>query len=135
MTTSAPSTRAHVSPALAAVLDLVLIIVFAAIGRATHAESLTAALATAWPFVVGGAIGWLLWWAMRRTAPVSMAGGVVVWVCTVAGGMAVRALIGQGTALSFVVVASIATAILLLGWRALAALVTRRRGRERSVSV
>jgi hypothetical protein len=42
---------------------------------------------------------------------------VTVWVCTVAVGMLIRALISAGIATSFIVVASLSTAVLLLGWR------------------
>ena len=44
--------------------------------------------------------------------------GVVVWVRTVAVGMLLRKATSQGVAVSFVVVASAVTAVLLLGWRA-----------------
>ncbi len=44
--------------------------------------------------------------------------GVVVWIATVAVGMLLRRVSGQGVAVSFVVVASTVTAVLLLGWRA-----------------
>ena len=39
---------------------------------------------------------------------------------------AAQGSLGQGTALSFVVVASLSTAILLLGWRVVAAALARR---------
>ena len=45
---------------------------------------------------------------------------------TVVVGMLLRKATSQGTAFSFVVVASVVTAILLLGWRAVAAVPTRR---------
>jgi hypothetical protein len=44
----------------------------------------------------------------------------------VAIGMLLRWVVHQGVAVSFVIVASIATALFLLGWRAVAALVLRR---------
>ena len=50
-----------------------------------------------------------------------------MWVCTVAVGMALRKATGEGIALSFVAVASLVTALLILGWRAVAAGLTRRR--------
>lgn len=114
------------SPVLAAVLDLVSVVVFAAIGRAAHGEAWTGALATAWPFLFGCGLGWAIWWAMRRTEPVTLPAGVVVWLSTVAGGMVIRALFGQGTHWSFVLVSLVATAILMLGWRAVAALRARK---------
>ena len=113
--------------ALALLADVVCVLVFCTIGRRSHAEgvTLTGVLATAWPFLTGTAIAWLSPTTWRRpTALVPT--GVLVWACTVAVGMLMRRLNGQGTALSFVVVASLTTAILLLGWRAGAAIRTRR---------
>ena len=51
--------------------------------------------------------------------------GVVVWVCTVAVGMLLRKATSAGAAVSFVVVASAATAVMLLGWRVAVAAVQR----------
>ena len=102
----------------ALVLDVVLVIVFAAIGRSSHEEGLTVlgVVETAAPFLAGLALGWLVArWA--RVVPVSRAGGLVVWVCTVAGGMVVRQLAGEGTAFSFIVVASIVLGLFLLASR------------------
>lgn len=110
-------TRSRTPAALAA--DVVCVVVFCAIGRRSHAEGLTVAgvAETAWPFLTGTAAGWLLARAWRR--PVALLPtGVVVWVSTVVIGMLLRKLTGQGTATSFIVVASLTTAALLLGWRA-----------------
>ena len=116
------------SPAVAAVLDLLVVVLFAAVGRRSHAEAtaLSGLFHTAWPFVVGGAIGWLAAFALYRNkfdAFLLVPTGIVVWVMTVVVGMALRALSGQGTAFSFIIVATVVTAVLLLGWRALARLV------------
>lgn len=114
-----PRTRSRTPAALAA--DVVCVVVFCAIGRRSHAEGLTVAgvAETAWPFLTGTAVGWLLARAWRRPAAL-LPTGVVVWVSTVVIGMLLRKLTGQGTATSFVVVASLTTAALLLGWRAIA---------------
>jgi hypothetical protein len=48
-----------------------------------------------------------------------------VWLCTVVVGMLLRKLTSAGTAPSFIVVASLSTALLLLGWRAGVALLSR----------
>ncbi|MDV6260203.1 DUF3054 domain-containing protein [Rhodococcus yunnanensis] len=113
------------SPAVAAVLDLLMIVLFAAIGRRSHAEAtaLSGLFHTAWPFVVGAAIGWIATFALYRNkfdAFLIVPTGIVVWVMTVALGMVLRAVTGQGTAGSFIIVATLSTAVLLLGWRALA---------------
>lgn len=113
--------------ALALLADVACVLVFCAIGRRSHAEgvTITGVLATAWPFLTGTALAWAA--PGTRRQPTSLApAGVLVWVATVAVGMLLRKATGQGTALSFVVVASLTTAILLLGWRAGAAIRNRR---------
>ncbi|OBK74710.1 DUF3054 domain-containing protein [Mycobacterium sp. 1274761.0] len=106
------------SSAFAALADLVAVLVFCAVGRRSHAEGLTASgvAETAWPFLAGAVIGWLLSRAWRRPTAV-VPTGLVVWVCTVAVGMVLRKATSAGVAASFVVVAAAATAVLLLGWR------------------
>ncbi len=102
-------------------LDLLAVLVFAAIGRRSHAEGLTAAgvLVTVWPFAAGTLIGWAASRGWRAPTSV-LATGVPVWVATVAVGMVLRRSTGEGTAVSFVVVATVVLAVLLLGWRAAA---------------
>ncbi len=118
---------AQARPALAAfATDVVCVIVFCTIGRRSHAEGLTVSgiAETAWPFLVGTLVGWLLSLGWRRpTALVPT--GVTVWVCTVAVGMLLRKLTSAGVAPSFIVVASLSTAVLLLGWRGGARLLIR----------
>jgi hypothetical protein len=113
------------SPAVAAVLDLVVIVLFAAIGRRSHDEAtaLSGLFHTAWPFVVGAAVGWIATFALYRNkfdAFLVVPTGILVWVTTVVGGMILRTATGQGTATAFIIVATISTAVLLLGWRAIA---------------
>ena len=113
--------------ALSALLaDIVCVIVFCTIGRRSHAEGLTVAgiAQTAWPFLAGTVVGWLLIGGWRRPYTV-IPTGLVVWLCTVVVGMLLRKATSAGVQTSFVVVASIATAVLLLGWRAVAALLRR----------
>lgn len=106
------------TPALALLADLVCVVVFCTIGRRSHAEGLTVAgiAETAWPFLAGTAVGWLASRAWRRPLALTPT-GVLIWVSTVAVGMVLRKLSGQGVAVSFVIVASLVTALLLLGWR------------------
>lgn len=119
--------RRRVRRALIALLaDIVCVIVFCTIGRRSHAEGLTVSgiAQTAWPFLAGTAVGWLLIGGWRRPFTV-IPTGVTVWVCTVAGGMLLRKATSAGVSTSFVVVASVSTAVLLLGWRSAAALFRR----------
>lgn len=108
--------------------DIIFVIVFCTIGRRSHAEGLTidGIAQTAWPFLSGTLLGWLLargWVRPLAVAPT----GIIVWIATVAIGMLLRKASSQGVAVSFVIVASIVTALFLLGWRAVTALVMSRR--------
>ncbi|HTH88791.1 DUF3054 domain-containing protein [Mycobacterium sp.] len=111
---------------IALLADIVCVIVFCTIGRRSHAEGLTVAgiAQTAWPFLAGTGVGWLLIRGWRQPFTV-IPTGVVVWVCTVVVGMLLRKATSAGVQASFVVVASIVTAVLLLGWRVVAALFRR----------
>lgn len=105
-----------------AVLDVLLVLVFAAVGRRSHAEGLDlAGLArTALPFLVGAAAGWLLASIVLSSGPRTLAFGAVVVAATVVVGMVLRAVAAQGVATSFVIVASVVLTVFLLGWRLLA---------------
>jgi Protein of unknown function (DUF3054) len=115
-------------PALVALAtDAVCVLVFCTIGRRSHAEGLhlSGIVETAWPFLAGTGVGWLVARGWRRPAAV-VPTGLVVWVCTVAIGMLLRKATSGGVAPIFVAVASVSTALLLLGWRAAASLMMRR---------
>lgn len=103
---------------LAAALDSASVVVFVAAGRRTHEQDpgIAGLLATAAPFLIALAVGWLI--ARAWNAPMSMRTGLIVWATTIVGGMLLRNLVfGDGTATSFVVVATAFTAACLLGWR------------------
>lgn len=112
------------------VLDAGLVVVFSTFGRGAHSEGLGVAQVrgTAWPFLIGLAVGWLILLATRR-APATVGSGVLVWLATLVVGMVIRGL-GDGRVphWSFMVVAGVVTAVLLIGWRAIRAAVVRRRG-------
>jgi hypothetical protein len=103
---------------LAVVADAVAIALFALIGRANHHEStgIHGVWHTAWPFLLGAALGLALT-AYARVAPTSLRAGVRVWVWTLVIGMVVRAATGGGTAVAFVIVAAIVLGVFLVGWR------------------
>ncbi|GEP26794.1 MULTISPECIES: DUF3054 domain-containing protein [Cryobacterium] len=113
----------------AGVLDAALVLLFAAIGRLSHGETLAGLGVTAWPFLGGLIIGWLLLRAWRHPLSVVWT-GLGIWIATVAGGLLLRLAGGQGVQLSFAIVTTIVLGIFLLGWRAIAALV-RRTSRKR----
>lgn len=109
-------------------IDLLAVIVFVLIGRASHGEGILGLLVTLWPFAVGLLVGHVLALVLgqRETRSVRWA-GIVVWVSTVVVGMVLRAVSGQGVQLSFVIVTALVLAALLLGWRFVAWLIARRR--------
>ena len=97
------------------VVDLLLVGVFAVIGRLSHYGTLTPGgwWATAWPFLVGTLAAWAVLVAARRS-PAAVSSGVVVWLGALAGGMVLRQVSGQGTATPFVVVATLVLGALLV---------------------
>jgi hypothetical protein len=99
-------------------VDVICILVFAIVGRSSHQEAtdLLGVAHTAWPFLVGCLIGTLIGRTWRH--PYALTSGVAVWLVTVIGGMALRALTGAGVQLSFVIIASCVLALFIVGWRA-----------------
>lgn len=116
-------------PLAAAGADAVMILVFAAVGRDAHqrGDVVTGVMLTAWPFLAGAAMGWIIARAWRDPLSVWSA-GTAVWLGSVAGGMVLRALTGQTVVLPFVIVALLSLGLLLLGYRLLLAMFRRRRG-------
>lgn len=112
------------SAAIAFLADVVCVVIFCAIGRRSHAEGITLSgvAHTSWPFLTGTVAGWALSRGWRRPTALNPT-GLAVWVSTVVIGMLLRKASAQGVAVSFVIVASTVTAILLLGWRGAARLV------------
>jgi Protein of unknown function (DUF3054) len=118
-------TLAAMRPArLAVLLDVCCVLVFVVIGRASHTEgeTLPGIVSTGWPFLCGLAAGWVFSRAWRRPFALRPA-GLPVWLFTVALGMVLRVVSGQGAAAAFVVVALAFLGLFLLGWRLLARLV------------
>lgn len=116
------------TPLLALAADLICVLVFVVVGKADHATGLepAAVAATAWPFLAALALGWavtLAWRSPGRIWPT----GVLVWAVTVVGTMPFRLLSGEGAPFSFALVTSLFLAVTMLGWRAVALLVSRKR--------
>lgn len=110
------------------VIDAVLVVIFAALGRASHAEGLDleGLTRTAMPFLGAALLVWIfIVLTNRRFTPLRE--GLVVWAATVALGMLFRLMVGDGTDPAFVAVATGVLAAFLIGWRAIWWLVTRRR--------
>lgn len=138
MPTSAPSTpspariraRSTTWPAALAV-DVLLVLLFAGIGRNTHALDPAGVLQTAWPFLAGLLLGWAAW-QVHRAPFVLWPRGIALWLTTVAVGMGLRVLVGEGTAPSFVLVTLGVLAVLLLVPRCLVLLMRAARSRRRT---
>lgn len=112
---------------LAAGLDTFVVVLFVAVGRRNHDQDpgVGALVETAAPFLLGLVAAWLLVRAWRDPAAVRT--GLVLWPVTVAVGMILRRFVfDDGTAASFVVVATLFLGLGLVGWRALLALRSRR---------
>ncbi|MBS1905690.1 MAG: DUF3054 domain-containing protein [Actinobacteria bacterium] len=131
MTEVAPDRRSALSWPWAVGIDVVLVIVFAAIGRASHEHSVDplGVLETAWPFLVGLAAGWAVLRAWRAPAAPLRTGALLV-VITVVLGMILRVVSGGSTAIAFIIVATVTLLVFLVGWRAIAALASRARARR-----
>jgi len=108
-------------------VDAAVLVAFAVIGRASHAERLDVAgiAETAWPFLVAGLIGSGLGYALVRFS--WLVQGLVVWAAAALGGLVLRVATGGTAAPAFVAVASATLGLLLVGWRGLAHLASRRR--------
>jgi Protein of unknown function (DUF3054) len=102
----------------AVVADVLVVLVFAAIGRASHDESdgLGGIWHTAWPFLIGTLLG-LAVARLTRSDPLSVNTGVRVCLWTLVIGMVLRHTIGDGTPVAFVIVAAVVLGAFFVGWR------------------
>ncbi|MFT4126929.1 MAG: DUF3054 domain-containing protein [Gordonia sp. (in: high G+C Gram-positive bacteria)] len=130
----------HVPLSLTALFDAAAITVFVLIGRSSHHHGYApmGVLQTLWPFVAGAAVGWSIVYVYSHVHSTDYFGrefhpyrvvpsGLVIWFCAVTVGMILRYLFHEGLAVSFIVVAAIALAFLLMGWRSIAVVLARRR--------
>jgi hypothetical protein len=110
----------------AVAIDLLWVVVFATVGRASHAESLAPAgvLSTAWPFLVSLAAGWVTL-LMIRTSGRSLLEGAALWFVTVFAGLIIRISHGTSAEVPFIIVAALFLAAGLIGWRLVLWLVER----------
>ena len=107
-------------------LDVVSIVVFAAIGRRSHDESrgLGAVLSTAAPFLLALIVGWGATTLLASRRPqlrdgAAVDAGVSIWIVTVTLGLLSRRVLwDRGTAFAFVVVAALVLGAFIVGRRA-----------------
>jgi Protein of unknown function (DUF3054) len=98
--------------------DLIIVLIFVVIGRSVHDHGVNffGLLSTAWPFVSGLALGWIIV-TKRRHSGIRLRDGASICLVTVALGMLLRVVAGQGTALAFILVAVGFLGALMLLWR------------------
>lgn len=109
-------------------LDVVAVVAFATLGRRSHDEGLgvVGVVDTAAPFLLGLVLAWVVLRAWRR--PTHLATGLGVAAITVVVGMVLRrTAFDEGTAASFVVVATLFLTTAMLGWRLVVVALDRRR--------
>ena len=106
---------------LAAVIDVVAVVAFVIIGRRNHDEgsALSGVIEVAAPFLIALVIGWLA--ARAWKSPMAVATGIVIWLVTIVAGLILRKVaFDGGTAVPFIIVASLFNLATLVGWRAVA---------------
>ena len=109
--TTRPSQRAVVTTAI---VDVVAVVVFVAIGRRNHNEgtALSGVLSVAAPFLIALGISWIGFRTWRE--PFNRASLVATWVITVVIGLLLRRLVfDRGIATSFIIVTKITLGVLL----------------------
>ena len=114
--------------AVAAATDIVCILVFVALGRRNHdeGETVDGILKVAAPFLIALVAGWIV--ARAWTRPMQVETGFIIWPVTVALGIVLRHFVfDRGTALPFIIVATIVTGLFLVGWRLAVARFSRSR--------
>jgi FtsH-binding integral membrane protein len=100
-------------------IDIVAIIVFVILGRSSHHESggfIVSTLKVAAPFLIALLAGHAL--SKSWQSPAAPSKGVIIWVTTLVLGMLLRRFaFGRGTALAFIIVASLFIGLFVVGWR------------------
>ena len=97
-----------------AVVDVVAVVVFVAIGRRNHNEgtALSGVIGVAAPFLIALGISWIGLRTWRE--PFNRASLVATWIITVAIGLLLRRLVfDRGIATAFIIVATITLGVLL----------------------
>ena len=97
-----------------AVVDVVAVVVFVAIGRRNHNEgaALSGIIGVAAPFLIALGISWIGLRTWRE--PFNRASLVATWIITVVIGLLLRRLVfDRGIAIAFIIVATITLGVLL----------------------
>jgi len=111
----------------AAIVDVVAVVVFVAIGRRNHDEgtALSGVIGVAAPFLIALGASWLVLRTWR--GPINRASLVATWVITVFVGLLLRRVVfDRGIATAFIIVATITLGVLLGLGRLLSQRLVRR---------
>ncbi|MBV7282168.1 DUF3054 domain-containing protein [Corynebacterium sp. TAE3-ERU30] len=107
--------------------DVLAIVLFALLARIAHQSdtmplSAAGVADTAWPFLIGTLLAWgVIYLAALEPWRIAPA-GISVWLCSVIAGLGIWGLRhGALPHWSFIIVASVMSLVLLLGWRLVAA--------------
>ncbi|MSO60356.1 MAG: DUF3054 domain-containing protein [Ilumatobacteraceae bacterium] len=107
--------RANLRPVL---YDMTCVLIMVLIGTRNHDQDtgVTGVLGVAAPFWIAVFIAWIMLRAHR--SPRALSTGASIWVISVSMGMALRHFVwNRGTAVAFVVVATIFLGATMMGWR------------------
>ncbi|GAB2498298.1 hypothetical protein CATRI_12400 [Corynebacterium atrinae] len=114
-----------VPPSRIILADVIAILTFAILARLAHNTpeapfTTLNVLGTFWPFLLGGITGHAICYATKKpTLPIAP-GGLIIWLSTAITGLGIWALRhGELPHWSFIIVASIMSGLLLIGWRGL----------------
>ena len=106
---------------VAAIIDVLAIVAFVVIGRKNHDEgsALSGIVKVAAPFLIALAFGWI--GARAWKSPMAVGTGITIWLVTIIGGLVLRKVVfDDGTAVPFIIVASLFNLATLVGWRFIA---------------
>ena len=110
-----------------AIVDVVAVVVFVAIGRRNHDEgtALSGVLGVAAPFLIALGISWIGLRTWRE--PFNRASFIATWIITVFVGLLLRRVVfDRGIATAFIIVATITLGVLLSLGRLLSQRLVRR---------
>lgn len=107
-------------------VDLLFVLIFAAVGRASHGLGVLGILSTAWPFLLACIAAWIVVAAIGDQG-YGLRAPLIVTLVTWLGGIAIRLLTGDSAEGGFVAVAGLFLATCFFGWRLIRWLVWGRR--------
>ena len=108
-------------------IDVLALALFAILARLAHGGlSFSSWVDAFWPWTVGALAGWVIIMATKLSG--LWKEGLVVWLSAIVGGMALWILVnGRLPHWSFLIVATVMSALFFFGWRAIASFLSRSR--------